>query len=231
MAIKINDAVLKPFCENSAKKGVPAMDEPALVKEFLNFNKLMYEYAETTNAYELASSLRTFGFWHDNRHKTPSGGISKQREVYYVDLGGFNLKWEEGFIHPCVVLKRYGTSALVIPGSTKSYGKSDGMIKGIQAGDGFRSNTGLMLDQMRCVSTTRILSKIGKVTPETYQDILDLVMEKFLSQRHMEFKQLENKNKELTQEVTDKDTEISTLNTEIDRLKAELEKACECSNN
>lgn len=222
--MNLNESVLKVFCEDVAKKSVKAVNEPTLVKEFLKYIQMNNQFMSTTSAYEIASTMRSYSTWYDNKDIEPNNKYGEQREVYYIDLGAFNLKYEEGYVHPCVIIKRYGTNVLVIPGSTKSYGKSNDLIFDIDAGNGFKENTGLMLDQIRCVSTTRFVSKLeyGKVSPEVFNDVLDRVMKKLFSGKFHEYTQFKLRNEKLQKQLEREKENYNKLKEENEKLKEEL---------
>lgn len=226
MAIQpIDERELKTFCEDVTKKSVPAVDEPKLVKEFLKYIQMHNEFMLTSSAYEIASTIRSYNTWYLNKDLSPRSAWVSPREVFYVDLGAFNLKYEEGYIHPCVVIKKYGSSVFVIPGSSKKYGKGNDLIFDIQAGDGFSENTGLLLDQIRCVSSTRLISKLSqvKVPKPIFDNIIDKIMEKFFNEKFQKIANL-NKDKVKLQEQLDlSGEEITKLTEEINNLKEQLE--------
>lgn len=224
--MSLDEKKLKKYCEDVTKKGVLAVNEPEVVIEFLKYLEMQNEFMAKSSAYTVASTMRSYSTWYNNKDKMPVDGRSSSREVYYVDLGAFNLKWEEGYIHPCVVLKRYGSSVLVIPGSTKKYGKSDKLIFDVQAGNGFKENTGLLLDQLRCVSTTRLMGRLGngKVSEIVFDEILDKVMEKFLGRKYNEYNKLKSENDKLQKQLDKESEERNKLAEENEKLIEELEK-------
>lgn len=209
--IKLNDHILKTIGEDITKKAVPAINEPALVKEFISYLQMQNDFLANNDAYEVANTLRSFEKWYKNKLTEPKEKFIKPREVYYVDLGAFNLKYEEGFLHSCMVLKRHATSLIVIPGSTKSYGKNNPFIFDVEAGNGFRENTGLQLDQIRCVSSIRLGGKLrhGKVSPETFNDITNRILQLFFPIKNHELNQM--------------NSQIGSLNTILEEIKKENE--------
>ena len=231
--MKLDDNILRAFSEDALKKDVFAVNEPELVREFFKYIQMNNEFMGTTSAYEIASTMRSYSSWYENKDIQPKHVFASQREVYYVDLGAFNLKYEEGYIHPCVVVKRYGTSVLVIPGSSKSYGKTNDLIFDIQSGNGFRSDTGLFLDQIRCVSTTRLISKLGfgKVTTDIFDKILDKVIQKFFSQKFDEYTQLKNKNNKQQLQLDQQKQKLEILREENDKLKLQIKQYKEVPKN
>lgn len=223
--LKLNETVLKKYCEDVTKKQVPATEEPEVVTEFLKYIQMQNEFMKTASAYEISSILRSFSTWFDNKDSEPKSSFASQREVHYIDLGGFNLKYEEGYIHPCLVIKRYRNSVIVIPGSTKKFGLSNDLIFDIHAGNGFKEDTGLLLDQIRCVSTTRLISKLryGKVSTEVFSDVMDKFMEKFLSKQFHDFTQLKIQNTKLQKQLEQSEINAEALKQENEELKKQVE--------
>lgn len=222
--LKINQTVLRKFCEDVGKKDVLALNEPELIKEFLTYTQIHDEYMKNASAYNMASIIKSFSTWYEDNKKEPEICNSiKNRDVYYVDLGAYNLKYEEGFMHPCVVIKKHNSQVLVIPGSTKKYGIDNNMILDIEAGDGFTKNTGLMLDQIRIVSSTRIVKKkLGRVKEETFDLILDKIIEKFLGKKRHEIDLLKAQLKESQKEIDKYKSMISELEEQIHLLNLEV---------
>lgn len=107
--MKLDDNVLKKFCEDITKKHVSAVNEPELVREFLKYIEMHNDFMAKASAYEIASTMRSYSNWYENKDIEPNKEFGEQREVYYVDLGAFNVKYEEGYLHPCIIVKRYGT--------------------------------------------------------------------------------------------------------------------------
>lgn len=225
ITFKLDDAILKKNCEDEAKKRVLSIEDPEVVKEFLKYIQIQNEFMSSTSAYEISSIIRSFFTWYQNKDIEPAKSWATHREVYYVDLGAFNLKYEEGYMHPCLVVRKYGSSAIVIPGSTKKYGKSDPLIYDVQAGNGFKENTGLMLDQIRCVSTTRLICKLkyGKISPDVFSKIIERFMEKFLCKQYNDFDSLKKQNKKLLDKLVEIEKSNSILKDENKELKDQLE--------
>lgn len=214
----LNDTILRKYTEDIAQKRVRAIDVPELVLQFIEYESLNHALLHSSSAYELANSLRSYNFWYNKRNTEPPKFKPNPRDVYYVDLGAFNIKYEEGFIHPCLVIKTYGDKALVIPGSTKKYGKGSFLIEDIISEDGFTDNTGLLLDQLKCVSVTRFKGiKLGRMNIETFKKVENKIFKAFLLNKYAEFEQLEKRKNQL-----ESDTEL--LKQEIERLTNELEK-------
>lgn len=218
--IDLNEDILRTYCEDIGKKKVPAISEPNLVNEFLTYIQLHNEHMKKVNAYEIASTIRSFKTWYDNKDKEPNKRhIATYRDVYYVDLGAYNLKYESGFIHPCIVIRRYEGNVFVIPCSSKKFGKDDELIFDIKKGGAFRENTGALLDQVRNVSVTRLKQKMGRLDADTFNDLLDQLIKKYFCKKYNDFEVLKNKNKKLEEQIADKDNQIKELKNELENLK------------
>ena len=210
--LNLNERVLRVYCEDIEKKEVKSIDETKLVHEFLTFIQLHNEYMKKANAYELASMIRSFETWYINKDKEPNKRhIANYRDVYYVDLGAYNLKYESGFIHPCIVIRKYDGNALVVPCSSKKYGKQDDLIFDIKKGGAFKENTGALLDQVRNVSVTRFKKKMGRVSSEVFEDLLDQLLKKYFCKKYFNFESLENQNKKLKNEVNELQEKLNEL--------------------
>ena len=220
--LKLNESTLKLFCEHVSKKKVPAVNEAILVKEFLTYMQMHNEHMRESSVYEIASAIRSFEMWYSNKDKDPNKKhIAQYRDVFYADLGAHTLKYESGFIHPSIVIRRYGSSVLVVPCSSKKYGKNDDLIFDIKKGGVFRENTGALLDQTRTISVTRLKGKMGRVDTQVFDDLLDEFMKKYLCKKYKEHEDLIAKNKKLQKNIIEKDTLIKELQLELETLKQE----------
>lgn len=222
--MKLDDNMLKKYCEDNSKKGIPAIKEPEVVKEFLKFMQLNQEFFSVCSAYDAASLMRSYGFWHDKKDSEPKVFSVNPKEVYYVDLGAFNLKYEEGFLHSCIIVKRYGTMVLVIPGSSKKFKKGNFLIEDVVAGDGFRDNTGVMIDQLQCVSITRIRGKkIGEVKEETFKRIENKILEAFMPEKSKQLRTLVSENNSLKKELEEYKKRVSDLEEQVKNNQNKIE--------
>lgn len=211
----INEQILIDICTDISNKSIKAINNSDLMIEICTYFQMQHEYIKDNSSYNVANSIRSYNMWYKNKDKEPINRFVNPREVFFVDLGAFNLKYEEGFVHPCVVLKQYGNSVILIPGSTKSYGKTDKLIFDVQATDGFKENTGVMLDQIRMVSITRLGSKIGKMSSETFIDMNKQIIQKFFGHHYSEYEKLKADNKKLNKK-------IDQLTNELEQLKKQI---------
>lgn len=232
--LKLDENTLRLYCEDIEKKKVKAVNETKLVHEFLTYIQLHNEHMKNASAYEIASTIRSFGTWYSNKDREPNKRhIAQHRDVYYVDLGAYNLKYESGFIHPCIVIRRYGGNVLVVPCSSKKYGKNDDLIFDIGKGGAFREDTGALLDQVRNVSVTRLKAKMGRVSSEVFENLLEQLLKKYFCKKYNDFESLKSKNEKLEEQVSelqiklkkleeqfnDKDKQISELQEKLKELQ------------
>lgn len=212
---RIDNNILTKYTEDVKMKSKDALDNKELVNEYFVFQNLLNKFIATGNAYEVANIMKSFNLWNLNKDREPKGFKIQPKDVFYVDLGAFNVKYEESFLHSCLVIKKFGTMVLVVPGSSKKYGKNNFLIEDINAGDGFRDGTGLFIDQIRCVSVTRIKGKkIGQVDDKTFKRVKDKIIEAYFKDIKDELKQSEDNNQLLKKEN-------AALKQEYENLKEE----------
>lgn len=219
----LDDSILKKYCENISYKSTAAINEPDLIKEFFKYQNMNNELGEELYAYDLSSNMRSFDFWFSKRNDEPRHFPVRAGEIYFIDLGAYNLKYETGFLHSCLILKQCSKMILVIPGSTKRYGRNNFLIEDVNAGDGFKEDTGVLIDQMRFVSITRIRGrKLGSVCPDTLKRIQRKVFENSFPSLFKEFSELEIDKENYIDQVNEKDKEIEFLKNDISQKEEEL---------
>lgn len=217
---QIHETILKRYTENVLMKSSDALENSELIKEYFILQDLLNDFVQKENAYEVANTIKSFNYWNLNKDREPVGFKIKPKDVFYIDLGAFNIKYEESFLHSCLVIKKYGTMVLVVAGSSKKYGKNNFLIEDVQAGDGFRDNTGLFIDQIRCVSVTRIKGKkIGEISDQTFDRVKNKIIEAYFPDKHEELKKLKIKNDKLEEEIEN----ITLKNIDLEKSVSELQ--------
>lgn len=219
----INERLLNTYCTDIEKKKTLAVNEPDLIKEFLTYIQLHSECMKNMSAYEMANNIKCFYMWYKDKDRIPLERKVYHREVYYINLGAYNLKYEESFIHPCVVIKQCKDKILVIPGSTKQYKKGFKYVIDVNAGNGFLENTGVMINQIRMVSTSRIVGRrLGKMNAETYNVILDSIMSNLFSGKNHEMNVLKNELEKSNKMLEKAEERIKILEEELKKHKEAL---------
>lgn len=178
---------------------------PNLIKEcrksLLNF----YEFIIKLKVIELASII-----WSMERWMTIKGQMNQTkytiRDIVEVDLG-LGYGFEMSYRHPCIVIHDSNAGfCLVVPCSTGKYGKRNKFIIDGISSDGFKENTGVLIDAMRCVSKTRITGKVGEITVPFLNKMNNIILEEYFS-RH--FHKLSVLEKDLQRE-REKNQELQT---------------------
>ena len=221
--MQIDDTKLNKYCENEAYKSILSVNESDVIKEYFKYQTMNNIFTEKSNAYELSNTMKSFSFWFSKRDSEPNYFPVQPGQVYYVDLGAYNLKYETGFIHSCLILKQCSTMILIVPGSTKKYGKKIFLIEDINAGDGFKENTGILIDQMRFVSITRIRGKLlGTVHPDTLERVEKKIFQNSFPRHFQKFSKLEMDNKKYLEQINEKNENINDLEINIKEKELEL---------
>lgn len=185
------------------------------------FKKIMWNIIDTVkefNLYEMAHWINFKDRWILNRTVTNQKSY-KRGEILFVDLGASNFRFEPSFTHPCIVLINRKTSLLVVPCSSKKYGKGYWNIIDAEAGvDGFAKDTGIQIEEFRWINKNRVISKMGKVSPDVLNKVDEYMLNIIPS-----YKKILRKIEDLELENTNLHKEIEKLNQENSKLTIQLE--------
>lgn len=174
--------------------------------------------------YEMGHTINFIDRWLHNR---TSNNIktSKRGDIVFVDLGATNFRFEPSFTHPAIVLKNSYNSILIVPCSTKKYGKGLECIIDATPKDGFSKNTGIQTDALRWINKNRVISYTGK---RTSGEILDKINKKILEyvptykrDKHI-FEITKKKNEDLEKENKDLKKENEDLKLKLEKLIKEI---------
>lgn len=95
------------------------------------------------------------------------------------------------YLHPCIVLEDSNAGfCLLVPCSTGKFGKKNKYIINGYTKDGFKSNTGVLIDSLRCISKTRINRKVGEVSLEFYDRINNKILSEYFKKQVLDMKNL-----------------------------------------
>lgn len=168
--------------ENETKK---TNSKTTLGKEnslvFPVFKQKIWNLIDTVSSfsvYEMAHWICNTDRWIRNRTSTNTKAY-KRGQILFVDLGASNFKFEPSFTHPCIVLINRRDSMLVVPCSSKKYGKGFREIIDAQPSDGFRYNTGIQMESMRWINKNRVVDDFNS---QVSFDILNKIDEYILGQ-------------------------------------------------
>lgn len=182
--------------------------------------------------YEMANWNSNIDRWLRNRDYLNTKSY-KRGQIVLVDLGASNFRYEPSFAHPCVILEVRTRSILVVPCSTKKFGKGyREIIDAYANSDGFAMDTGIQVEEYRWINKNRVISKLGKTSSRVLNQIdkrlLDSIptYKKELVKFKAETKEnsiLLEENRSLTSKITELQSEIEELNKKINVLKEEKE--------
>lgn len=128
--------------------------------------------------YDMAQWINNIDRWIKNKTmentKTYGRGC-----IVFLDLGAQNFRYEPSYTHPGVIIAENKNMVLIVPCSSKKYGKNLPGIIDATPLDGFGSNTGVQVDCLRWVHKNRIISAVGRakgtILNKIDQHILDLI--------------------------------------------------------
>lgn len=146
--------------------------------------------------------------WIDNLN-TDNRITYKRGEIVFLDLGAQNFGHEPSYTHACIVLQNRNNSILVVPCSTKKYGKGYSDIIDATPSDGFMKNTGIQSESFRWVSKNRVVSRPGNQVTPSILDKLDEVLVSFAPSNKKTITQMR-------QEISDLKDKVSELQSKIE---------------
>ncbi len=190
---------------------------PIFAHSLINTNDVLKEFT----TYEMAHWTNNTDRWLSNRATVNTTGYARGT-IIFADLGATNFKYEPSFTHPCVVLDQNRNFILVVPCSSKKYGKGYPEIVDATPADGFSCNTGIQTDGLRWISKNRVISTIGTTSTR----ILNCVDTLILKSVPLHKKQLIEKDKEIETMKNERaalETEKKELETTMKNLLAENE--------
>lgn len=171
--------------------------------------------------YEMGHTVNFIDRWLHNRTSNNTKTY-KRGDIVFVDLGATNFRFEPSFTHPAIVLKNSYNSILIVPCSTKKYGKRLKDIIDAKPSDGFNKNTGVQTDSLRWINKNRIISNTGKkasgrILDEINKKILEYVPTYKRDKRIYEF--IKKENEDLKKENEDLKVKLKELSGEIKKIK------------
>lgn len=192
---------------------------PIFAHTQVNTNDALRDFS----TYEMAHWTNYVDRWLSSRSSRPNTIGYKRGTILFVDLGAGNFGHEPSFTHPCIVLDQNKDSILIVPCSSKKYGKGFPEIIDATADDGFSTNTGIQTNSIRWISKNRVISVIGN----TNSEVLDKIDALMLESIPLHTKKLLDKDKKISSLEKDK----ANLETEIRTLKSLLTQQNSPANN
>lgn len=148
---------------------------------------------------ETASAILSLKRWISTKGKNNKIKF-KRGDIVEVDLG-LGYGFEMSYLHPCIVLEDSNAGfCLLVPCSTGKFGKRNKYIVDAYTNDGFKSNTGVLIDSFRCVSKTRINKKVGTVSLDFYDKVNDAILKEYFKKQVLKYENLKKDYSILVQE-------------------------------
>ncbi len=193
--------------ENAAKSANAKTDKGKSHNDVFDTFKLaicnIIEIQSALSKYDMCSWIAYTDRWIDNQSSTNTRNYGRGA-IVYTDLGAQNFRYEPSHSHPCVILKEKRDTVLIVPCSSKKYGKGYSDIIDASVSDGFSVNTGVQIHSFRWVHKNRIISAAGRVSSDLL-DKIDIEMLKLIPTYKLEVKRL--------------NAQIASLQQEIEKLK------------
>lgn len=206
-------------------------ENKSLLGQFLLLQNNLFKFIKNFSCYEFCLWLKYKTLYID-RKSTFSTQKYKKGDLIYVELGA-NIANELSYIHPCVVLENKQQDLFVIPCSSsklsKAYDKNGNLFPEYLVGepsDGFYRKTVLILNNVKWISKTRVVKNMGTINAPFLKKIFEETftfnypMQSFiLNKLDKKNKENEEKIKELTKIIEEKDKIINQQISEIENLK------------
>ena len=153
--------------------------------------KLKKEFFTSLRNYEfnlLEKSAYEIALWIESNEKHLSASQQNNFTKYYlgdillVDLGWNNYDREFAFIHPAIVIKETTTKIFIVPCSSSipRRDKNGDIYPEFEVGtcnDGFQKNTVVMLYEAKYIDKNRVISRLGKTSPQFFNKIYNKLFE------------------------------------------------------
>lgn len=128
------------------------------------------------STYEMSHWINYTDRWLANKNTHPNTISYKRGTILFIDLGAGNFGHEPSFTHPGIVLDQNKNSILIAPCSSKKYGKGFPDIINATINDGFSTNTGIQIKNIRWISKNRVISMLGTTSSQILNKIDSLLL-------------------------------------------------------
>lgn len=198
--------------KSNSGKSVPRLYQ-VFKKKIWNLIDITSEFS----SYEMAHWINNTDRWLHNKNNE-NLKYYKRSLIVNVDLGASNFKFEPSFVHPCIVLQNRRNSILIVPCSSKKYGKGFREIIDATRADGFVKDTGVQMESIRWVHKNRIVSSFGQASSGLMNKIDDYQLKNIPTYK---------KEKAIFDgqiaELIKKDVEIEQLKQQVKELEEQLQ--------
>ena len=219
--IKINRTTVESLSKQQNSKQTNGHKDSILYPLFSYAHTNFTDTLRNLSTYEMAHWINYSDRWLGNRTAKSNTLGYKRGTILFVDLGSGNFGHEPSFTHPAIVLAQTKESILIVPCSSKKYGKGFPEIVDATPDDGFSTNTGIQTRSLRWISKNRVLSIIGNTSSSTLdkidEELLTIIPshQKKLLEKENLINKLEAENKSLSEYISSLEEEISKINNNV----------------
>ncbi len=216
--IQINRSIVESLSKQQNSKQTHGLTDPVLYPLFSLTHTNFTDTLRSLSTYEMAHWINYSDRWLRNRINKSNTIGYKRGTILFVDLGSGNFGHEPSFTHPAIVLAQTKESILIVPCSSKKYGKGFPEIIDATPNEGFATNTGIQTNSFRWISKNRVLSVIGT----TSSCILDKIDEKLLKlipshnkklfEKEVQLQKSELENNSLKEFIVSLENELAKFN-------------------
>lgn len=219
--IKINRNFVETLSKQQNSKQTNGYKDSILYPLFSHAHTNFTDTLRNLSTYEMAHWINYSDRWLGNRTAKSNTLGYKRGTILFVDLGSGNFGHEPSFTHPVIVLAQTKESILIVPCSSKKYGKNFPEIIDATPNDGFSSNTGIQTRSLRWISKNRVLSVIGSTTSSILnridEELLKLIPSHYkkLFEKEAQLKKYEAENKFLKDYITSLEKKLEENNNTV----------------
>lgn len=222
--IEIDRKLLEQIAKESNSKSELAINRIEVRNNIRNSIFNMSELFDNFDVYEMCHWINFNDRWIANR-ASDNRTTYKRGEILFVDLGASNFKYEPSFVHPVIVLKNEYSSLLVVPCSSKKYGKNLRNVLDATKEDGFFKGTGIQLDCLRFINKNRVVIRTEKKVSSRVLKEIDSYIESLSSKHKITVKEIDRLKNECI-EVIDKNKRLTIENKKIIEENEFLKEKC-----
>jgi len=220
--IKINRNFVETLSKQQNSKQTNGLTDSVLYPIFSHAHTNFTDTIRSLSTYEMAHWINYSDRWLESRMAKNNTVGYKRGTILFVDLGSGNFGHEPSFTHPAIVLAQTKESILIVPCSSKKYGKGFPEIIDATPSDGFSTNTGIQTRSLRWISKNRVLSVIGNTT-SSILDKIDEELLKIIPSYQKKIFEKESLINKLAAESKSLSDYISSLEAEISKINKECE--------
>lgn len=229
---KIDRTKMDNYTKSKNSKTKIGKTNEGLMKYFKNSIWNVIDKVGEFSIYEMAHWNSNIDRWLGNRNYLNKKSY-KRGQIVLVDLGATNFRYEPSFTHPGIILVERKMSILVVPCSTKKFGKGyREIIDAYAKSDGFVENTGIQVEEYRWINKNRVISELGNTGARVLNEIDKRLLNSIPTYRRQlakfeaetqENNKLKEENESLNDKINDLESIVKELNEKINVLKQENE--------